>query len=85
MGQIGSGFGLIFLKFWSGFSPDFTYLGPENKVEALLSQVVLTDTMLRPQVYSPGQPLPMVVTQCALLVAVSMWDLSSVLLAILSS
>ena len=36
MGQIGSGFGPIFLKFWSGFSPDSTYLGPENKVEALL-------------------------------------------------
>ena len=35
MGQIGSGFGLIFFKFWSGFSPDFTFLSPENKVEAL--------------------------------------------------
>ena len=35
MGQIGSGFGLIFLKFWSGLSPDFTFLSPENKVEAL--------------------------------------------------
>lgn len=34
---------------------------------------------------SPGQPLPMVVTQCALKVAVSMWDLSSVSLAMLSS
>ena len=27
--QIGSGFGLVFVKFWSGFSPDFALFGPE--------------------------------------------------------
>ena len=35
MGQIGSGFSLVFFKFWSGFSPDFTLFGPEIKLGAL--------------------------------------------------
>ena len=33
--KIGSGFGLVFVKFWSGFSPDFTLFGPEIKVGTL--------------------------------------------------
>ena len=33
-----SGLGLDFLKFWSGFSLDFTFLSPEYKLGALPSQ-----------------------------------------------
>ena len=35
-GKPGSGFSLVFFKFWSGFSLDLELLSPEYKVEALI-------------------------------------------------